>query len=395
VLESAPGRGSVVLRLPGRNDAEPLMLLSHLDVVAADAGRWKFPPFSGALADGCVWGRGTLDTKNLTAMELMAVLLVHRLKVPLARSLIFAATADEEAGGRAGIAWLLDHHPELVTAPYVINEGAGYDVRIAGKKFYTCQMGEKGGCRVVMRTRGRPGHVAFPQRGTAIARLVEALGRLEQADPPMHVSASVRALVDHVASRVDAAATGLMHDLLDPRRSRAAVEALPADETVRSELYAMLRNTTNVTVVHAGEAVRAIPTEASAWIDGRLVPGATPESFVAELREVVGDGVDLQVEHFNPGTEFSARTPLYQAICDVVAEHDPEASAVPWLVVGGTDARHLVRKMKTTVYGFKPMQQDPQAPRNILIHGDDERTSVEGFLFGTRVIFDLVMRFCT
>lgn len=126
-VESAPGRGNVLARLAG-GDEPPLMLLGHTDVVAAEPEHWTHPPFSGALADGCVWGRGALDMKNMVAANLMVLLLLRREGVRLNRDLVFAATADEEAGkGNHGPGWIIDNRPELWDAPLIITEGGGRD----------------------------------------------------------------------------------------------------------------------------------------------------------------------------------------------------------------------------------------------------------------------------
>ena len=397
VLESAPGRGNLVARLDGQEDREALMLLSHLDVVPAEADKWVHPPFSGALADGYVWGRGTLDTKNLTAMELVTVLLLKRLQVPLRRSVVLVASADEETGGHAGIVWLLENHPEWVSAPFVINEGAGYDIQIGGRRFYTCQTGEKGFCRLTLTASGRSGHAAFRHRDTAITRLSRALARIGEADLPMHPSASARRFVDVVTSVLVATRprdAALVRDLLVPQKDLAAFEQLGIQPHLADELYAMFRNTANVTIVNAGKTINVVPSEASARIDARLVPGATDQSFLTELRAAIGDGCLVQVDHYSPALESDPESELYDAICNAVAAHDPEASVVPYLVVGGTDARHIKRVFNSVIYGFKPMRQEPEAPRLALVHGHNERISVANLLFGTRVIFDVVSRFC-
>lgn len=396
VLESAPGRGNLVARLDGQDDREALMLLSHLDVVPVEADKWVHPPFSGALADGYVWGRGTLDTKNLTAMELVTVLLLKRFRVPLRRSVVLVASADEEAGGHAGIVWLRENHPEWVSAPFVINEGAGYDIQIGGRRFYTCQTGEKGFCRLTLTASGHSGHAAFRHRDTAITRLSHAMARIGETDLPMHPSASARRFVDVVTGALETRPrdAALVRELLVPGKELAALQQLGIEPHLADELYAMFRNTANVTIVNAGKTINVVPSEASARIDGRLIPGATDQSFLTELRAAIGDGCAVKVDHYSPALESDPESELYDAIRDAVTAHDPEASVVPYLVVGGTDARHIKPMFNSMIYGFKPMRQEPEAPRQALVHGHNERISVANLLFGTRVIFDVVSRFC-
>lgn len=175
VVESAPGRGNVLATYKG-GDEEPLMLLGHTDVVAVEPEHWTHPPFSGALVDGYVWGRGALDMKNMVAAELMVFILLKREGVQLNRDIVFAATADEEAGkGNHGPGWILDNRPELFAAPYIITEGGGHDLEVAGRKFYTCQTGQKGLCRLRLIARGTPGHGSMPHGDSAIIKLAKAL----------------------------------------------------------------------------------------------------------------------------------------------------------------------------------------------------------------------------
>ncbi|MDE3090281.1 MAG: M20/M25/M40 family metallo-hydrolase, partial [Chloroflexota bacterium] len=180
ILESAPGRGNLVARLKGDGRAAPLLLMVHIDVVPAEADQWTHPPFGGDIADGYLWGRGTLDTKELAAMELMAMLLLKRdtARKPLARDIIFMANADEEAGGRLGAGWMVKEHPDLIRAEYAINAGGGFGLDILGQRFFTCQVAEKGTARFAMRTRGRPGHGSQPHRDNSVLKLADAIQRI-------------------------------------------------------------------------------------------------------------------------------------------------------------------------------------------------------------------------
>ena len=188
LTESAPGRGNVTTRLTGGNEA-PLLLLGHTDVVAVEPHMWTQPPFSGALHEGCVWGRGALDMKNMVAAELIVLLLLKRHKVPLDRDILYAATADEEAGkGDHGPGWLLDHHPEQIDAPVILTEGGGHDLSFEGKRFYTCQVGQKGICRLRLTMRGSPGHGSVPHADNAVTLLCAALAPLAVEDLPLHPS---------------------------------------------------------------------------------------------------------------------------------------------------------------------------------------------------------------
>ena len=394
VTESQRGRGNVTARLAG--GGEPLVLLGHTDVVAAEPDRWRHPPFGGQVHDGYVWGRGALDMKNMVAAELMVFLLLKRRRIDLTRDVIFAATADEEAGkGDHGVGWLLDNHPEQVDAPFVLTEGGGAEFRVGDARFYTCQTGQKGICRFRMIARGQPGHGSRPHTQNAVVRLSEAVASLGRAELPMHPSRTVRAFLDSIAATQDSLIADRLRCVLEPERSEAALESLPLAPEIVANLRASLRNTASVTMLDAGQKINVIPTEASAWVDGRLAPGQTDDSFFEEIRPLVGDDVRFEVDQYSPPLEAGVDSPLYRTIVDVMADHDPGARVVPSQSTGGTDAKHICpRKPATQVYGFMPYRGAPGEEEWQLIHGHNERTSVENLLFATRVLYDIVHRFC-
>ena len=370
-------------------------MLGHTDVVAADAGHWTHPPFSGDLADGCIWGRGALDMKNMVAAELMVMLLLQRTGARPDRDVIFAATADEEAGkGEHGPGWLLDHHPEQIEAPVILTEGGGHDVVIGAARFTTCQVGQKGICRMKAIARGRPGHGSVPHDDSAILRLCAALAPLQSAHLPLHPSATMRAFLDGVAAGQPESLAADLRAVLVPEQSDAALGRLPIDADTRAQWRSLLRNTASVTLLQAGSKINVIPGEAVAWIDGRLAPGATQESFLAELRQVVGHDLDFEIDQYSPPLEARAEGGLYEVIVSVMQRHDPAAPVVPSLSTGGTDAKHIVpRRPGTQVYGFMPYRQQPGLEEMQLIHGHDERTSVDELLFATRVLYDVVTNY--
>ncbi len=394
LTESAPGRGNVTTRLSGGTE-DPLLLLGHTDVVAVDVAHWTHPPFSGDLVDGYVWGRGALDMKNMVAAELMVMLLLKRHGVRPHRDVMFAATADEEAGkGNHGPGWLLDHHPEQIEAPVILTEGGGHDVVIGGQRFITCQVGQKGICRMRVTARGLPGHGSVPHGDNAVLALCTALAPLRTIDLPLHPSPTMQAFLEGVATGQPQALADGLRAVLDPAHSDTALMRLPIDEDTRARWRSLLRNTASVTMLEAGRSINVIPSEATAWIDGRLAPGATKDSFLAELRTVMGADLEFQVDQYSPPLEAEAEGGLYDTIVDVMSRHDPEAPVVPSLSTGGTDAKHIVpRQPGTQVYGFMPYRQQPGLEEMQLIHGHDERTSVAELLSATRILFEVVLQY--
>lgn len=393
ILESAPGRGNIVARLKGDGRAAPLLLMVHLDVVPAEANKWTHPPFGGEIADGFLWGRGTLDTKELAAMELMVLLLLKRdaARKPLARDVIFMANADEEAGGRMGAGWMVREHPDLIRAEYAINEGGGFGIDLLGQRFFTCQVAEKGTARFAMRTRGRPGHGSQPHRDNSVLKLADAIQKIGAAEFPHHATATVKLFFEGVAAKLGKPYDKELLTLLDAKKYRAATERLPLEEGLKTMIYAMLHNTVTPTMLSAGTKVNVIPSVAEAKCDARLLPGQTSHDLLHELRGVIGNDVEIEFMDDTPALESDYQTPLFDTISRVMARHEPKAPVLPYLVVGATDARH-VRKLGTKVYGFCPML----APTSELnrVHGHDERISIDSLAFGTRVLYEVVSEFC-
>ncbi len=391
ILESAPSRGNLVARLRGDGRAAPLLLMVHLDVVPVERQRWKFDPFGAEIADGYIYGRGALDTKELAAIELSVLIWLKRNQVPLARDVILMANADEEAGGNFGAKWMVQNHPELIRAEYAINEGGGFGTSILGKRIYGVQTGEKGTARFTLRAHGKPGHASVPQKENAVLKLARGLDKLGGASLPMHVTETARNYIEGLAKVLGGTAGSGLRGLLDPKNSRRAFEALPLDDGMRGMLYAMLHNTATPTKLNAGSKINVIPSVAEAQVDARLVPGETPESFLRELRTVLEPSYEIEFhEPTMRGIEADPRSPLFDTMIHALRRHDPEAIVLPDLVVGATDARH-VTKLGTKVYGFCPMFDD--AAEMERVHGDDELISIKSLGFGTRVLYEVVSEF--
>jgi acetylornithine deacetylase/succinyl-diaminopimelate desuccinylase-like protein len=391
ILESVPGRGNLVARLKGDGRAAPFLMMAHLDVVPAEADKWTHPPFSGSIADGFLWGRGALDTKELVAMELIALLLLKRAGKSLARDIIFMANADEEAGGRMGAGWMVQQHPDLIRAEYAINEGGGFGLEILGQRFFTCQTAEKGTARFVMRARGKPGHGSLMSRDNAVLKLADAIHKISPAEMPMHLTPTVKFFLEGVAAKLGKPFEIGLRAILDPKKHRAAMNALPLDEGLRTMIHAMLHNTVTPTMLNAGAKINVIPSVAEARCDARVLPGQTARDLLGELRAVIGDEIEIEFLDDTPALESNHRTPLFDAITRVMARHAPHAPVLPYLVVGATDARHI-RKLGTQVYGFAPMFAPPSELDRV--HGHDERISIDNLAFGTRVLYEVVSEFC-
>jgi len=393
VLESVPGRGNVVARLRGDGSAGALLLMSHLDVVPADPQEWDHPPFAAEVADGYIWGRGAVDTKQLTAMQLAVLLTLKREKAALKRDVIFAATADEEVGGMLGMGWLVKNHAPLIDCEYAINEGGGFGVEVGGRRFYLCQTGEKGVCWLKLTAQGTPGHGSMPRPDNAVAKLCAALARLSKARLPQHRTATVERMVGGLAAGLNFPASLVLPLLLNPLLEGVILGRMGSQGEMGVALRAVLHNTVSPTVLRAGQKTNVIPREATAEVDGRVMPGQQPEDLLREIRPYLGDQIEVEIIGQSKPYETEYASPLFDLFQQVLTEHDAGCVVVPFLVPGSTDGRFLAER-GVKVYGFSPAKQETEASLLELAHARNERISLANMDFGTRVLHDVVRRFC-
>jgi acetylornithine deacetylase/succinyl-diaminopimelate desuccinylase-like protein len=399
VFESAPGRGSVVTRIKGKERKPSLLLLSHLDVVAANPKEWSVDPFGGVVKDGCVWGRGAMDMKSMTAMEVMVLKLLKRNGVKLKGDVILAATADEERGGEAGAGWMVRNQLEKVRADFVLNEGGGLALPADGKNVFTVQTTEKGILWFKIRAKGSPGHGSVPGvADNAIMRMNKVVERLGNYRAKLVIVPTVRENL-----MVFAEANKLMRQpisilLQNPEMGDQILDKLAqTDKPLAEEVRAMLRMTIAPTVMHGGVKENIIPSECEATFDCRILPGQTPARVLDEvkglLRDVGLDHLEFEVIQANEPSDSKPRTPLYELIMNVLKEFDPGCAVAPILLTGGTDSRFF-RSLGSVCYGFQPLRADISYGEMLkMVHGIDERVSVENLVFGTSVLYDVVERF--
>ncbi len=410
ILEPVPGRGSVHVRLRGDGTGgEPLLLLSHLDVVPAPPERWTHPPFAGDLADGAVWGRGAVDMKGMIAMELGVV---ERLAaetraagldpasdpVPgLRRDVLFTCTADEEAGGVAGAKWIAEHRPDWFRAAGALNEAGGVTVTIAGKRLYPIQVAEKGYAAYRIRVTGTWGHGSMPRVDNAAVLAAQVIERLATPGPirltpvlSRFLEAAAAALPDE-AGRLLAALAGP-----DPSRAEAALERI-CDPVYARALRALVRDTFSPDVVHAGVKYNVIPGDATVDVDGRMLPGMTEPDMRAELLRRLGPELaaacSLELLSYGAPVEAPADGPLFELLGQVVRDHDPDAVPLPVMAPFATDAKHTT-PLGVPTYGFTPLRLEPDEGFLERYHAVDERLSVNALRWGLPVLYDVVRRFC-
>ncbi len=395
VVESEPTRANLVARLRAEEPTgRPVMLMGHTDVVAVERDKWLQDPFGGAVIDGFMWGRGTLDMKNQVAGQLAAFVALKRSGLPLTRDVIYAAFADEEVSGALGAGWVYEHHRDLIDAEYAINEGGGGQVEMGGARFYTCGTGEKGQSILEVTFRGKPGHASTPIPDTAMAKLGIALERLRAWQPRMTITEPVRALLETIGAALGG------NDQAEIRRL-LALDApawddfadLPLSERDRSRLYAITHHTAVPTLVTAGQRINVIPSDVTLGIDCRLVPGTTPEEWRQEIAAVIGDIGEVELVNRNAGVVFDPKSPFFDAITGTLTDLVPDARLAPTLIGGRTDAAWFP---DIKVYGFYPMLPvDRDGAYEGTVHGHNERIHLDDVRFGARFAYDLVARFAT
>lgn len=386
ILDVAPGRANLYARIKGDGSKRSLVLLSHTDVVMADAARWSIPPFSGELRNGFVYGRGALDMKGTVAVHVTLMRLLKRHKLPLKRDVILLAVADEEAGGW-GAASLIKNHFDLIRGvEFLLNEGdVGY-VKNGKLEQYGVDVMEKAALWLRLTASGPAGHGSIPLENSSVNRLLNALERLRAWETPINVPPAVaEGYRIRAPFQTDPVLRSAYANLEEALKEPALRQRLLANTTLNAEV----RNTFTITGLQGSEKVNVIPGSAWAQIDARLLPGETPEGFIAQLRRVLKDpGLKIDVLEGSTPNASSADTALMHAIRAAAARRDPTVPVIPTMLTSSTDSAKF-RAVGITAYGFEPFKlDDGELERS---HGDDERLSVENVGFALQFMFDVIV----
>jgi acetylornithine deacetylase/succinyl-diaminopimelate desuccinylase-like protein len=399
LLEPAPGRANLICRLESGSDEPPLLLSGHLDVVpAGDLSRWTHPPFGGELHDGMIWGRGAVDMKNMVAMSAMVLKLLRRREARLRRDVIFAAVADEETGCAHGSRYLVEQHPDKVRAGYALGEVGGYAVTVGRARVMLVQTAEKGICWLRITARGQGGHGSMPRKDSAVLRLSRALARLGARSLPQHNTPVVETFIRRVAGLQPLPIQLVLSRLLNPRLSELILGRVFPDRAKAATLRAQLHNTVAPTVLRAGSATNVIPDTATAELDGRTLPGQSPEDLIRELRRLLGPDLELEyeiLEQAPASVNHPPESPLWDCIRSVVGRHDPGLTVVPYMIPGFTDGKYF-SQLGARWYGFSPIRLESAAGLSFadLFHGIDERIPEDGFHWGLQALYEVVDAFC-
>ena len=348
LFEPAPGRAALVARIRGDGSKQPVVIMGHMDVVGVEREQWTVDPFAGEVKDGYLYGRGAIDDKGMLAANLQTMLLLKRHVVDaggrLARDVVFVANSDEEAGGDWGMGWLIANHPELVRGEFALNEGGRTRV-VQGRPLYVAvQNTEKVSHVVTVTARGPGGHASVPLAGNAVLRLGRALAAISEHREPVQVTPTTRAFFAEL-SRVWPAAVerAAMADVASSSPARAQRGARVLERTPVFD--AVLRAGISAVMLSGGIRHNVIPTEATATLNVRTLPGQSLDAVLGRLRRAVGDSlVEFEVTERGedaPPSDF--RSPMFTALAEAVKELNPQMAVVPYLSTGATDSARLRR----------------------------------------------------
>ncbi len=384
MIESgAPRRDNVFCRLPGADPSRGALLVhGHLDVVPADPTEWSVHPFSGAIQDGYLWGRGAVDMKDMVAMIIAVARRFKRDGVVPPRDLVFAFLADEEAGGDYGAKWLVENRSDLFEGcTEAVGEVGGFSLTVGEQqRVYLIETAEKGIAWMRLNARGKPGHGSFLHEDNAVTKVAEAVARLGNHTFPLTLTDTVRAFLEQMSQ-----ITGLEFPEDDLEGSLRKLGPLSRI------VGATIRDTANPTMLKAGYKANVIPSNAEAVVDCRVLPGRQ-EAFLREVDELLGPDVTREWITDLPPLETTFDGPLVDAMAAALHTEDPDARIVPYMLSGGTDAKHFA-ELGMRCFGFAPLRLPPDLDFASLFHGIDERVPLDALRFGARVL-DTFLRSC-
>lgn len=378
----APGRGNVFARLAGADRSRGALLIhGHLDVVPAEPADWSVHPFSGAVEDGYVWGRGAVDMKDMVGMTLAVARHLKREGIMPPRDLVFAFVSDEEHGGTYGCQWLVDNRPDLFEGiTEAIGEVGGFSLTVptrdgGEKRLYLIETAEKGLSWMRLEARGRAGHGSMVHDDNAVTTIADAVARLGKHEFPIVLAPSVAEFLTAVSEE-----TGYEFDLDSPDLDGTIAKL----GGIARIVGATLRDTANPTMLKAGYKANVIPATAEAMVDCRVLPGRK-EAFEREIDELIGPNVTRTWERDLPSVETTFDGDLVDAMNAALLAADPGARTVPYMMSGGTDAKAFSR-LGIRCFGFAPLRLPPDLDFAALFHGVDERVPVDALQFGAKVL---------
>jgi acetylornithine deacetylase/succinyl-diaminopimelate desuccinylase-like protein len=375
-------RQGVYARIAGSNPERPALVAhAHLDVVPA-VGKWTHAPFEGVVAEDMVWGRGAVDMKDGNAILLATVRAWAQHGVQPERDIILIFLPDEEAGGKHGAHWLVENRPELFHgATEAVGEVGGFSLEVNPQlRMYLIETAEKGIRWMKLTATGTAGHGSMSNSDNSVTHLAETITRIGNHQWPVRLTKTNEALVRELSEAFDLE--------LDPYDVPAVIKHLGP---LARMIGATFTNTAAPTMLEAGYKVNVIPEHASAYVDGRVLPGFEAE-FDSTIAELLGPNVKREDVIADIAMETTFDGPTVDAMARALKAEDPFARPVPYLLSGGTDAKAFSR-LGMRCFGFIPLQLPANLDFSALFHGVDERVPVSSLKFGVRVM-DRFLRGC-
>ena len=390
IFEPSPGRGNILATLKGNGSKRPVLLLSHMDVVPAEKEQWDVDPFSATIKDGFLYGRGALDNKSMGIIEMMVLLILKREKAPLKRDILFFAAADEETGGRWGVEWAIDNLPSLKESEFALNEGGYITLNDAGRpERYEVSSGQKVLCQLRLKAKGTSGHGSMPHADNPNVKLVQALDRLTGWDIPYRILPMVKEFFKKTAPIQPPEDRRFFEDIERGLTDPAFAKRLTSNPVSN----AMVRDTISLTILQGGSKANVIPSESTATLDCRLIPGSSKETFSGELRKRLGDEIQIELISESPSLPPSPfSTDLFRAIEKFAVRYDPDCPVVPYLLPGATDSRFL-REKGIVSYDFCPFRLSEK--EMMRIHGNNERIAIDNLKFGMKAMLEMIKEIAT
>lgn len=390
VFETFPGRGNILIKLLSHpSEKPPLVMISHLDVVPANPEQWSIDPFAGLEQNGIIWGRGAIDAKQLTVMQLMVLLLIKRRKFSPNRDIYLLATADEETGSRLGMMTMIERVPHIFRNADVISEGGGFPISVGSKVFYLCETGQKGSATLRFAFPKTPHSNPYLPDNDPILACSQLILKLRDFHWPGKLPETTHYLIDQLSAACKIPTSLALMD----RLNQIGKTVSPA---LLNLLTAMTRNTITATVWSGGKQNRNIKYATELLVDVRTLPGVDRSQLESVISDLTTElPVEVEITRFNPGYESSFTSALFTSMSDAIKNRFPAADVVPFIATGASDGRFL-QNFNANVCGFSPVLiEDMTFEKAVsMVHGVDERISVESLLFGIEVLYDAVTKSC-
>ena len=421
ILEGKPGRGNLVARIRGDGSSGlgPVLLSAHLDTVHAprenwEQEGWKHDPFGAVIdeEDGCLYGRGAIDMKNMAAMSVSVLLFIKRHNIKLSRDIVFAAVADEERHNtKYGAIYLVKHYPSLVECDIVLTEVGAFSNHLDGMEYFPIQFAEKGAFLVKITARGPGGHGSVYHKDNPIVAISEVCISLNKKKMPHRLIEATKHTIMEISKLLSWPKGVVLRQLMSPRMEPWVMDYVFTEEQAKT-FGPMLHNTANTTIVQAGDQVNQIPSTASVMVDCRVLPGITVEQLEADLKGVIGvenfiptkpgEHPKLEMEILQKGEGFAqdpdepAVAELIQRLGKIVTRRSGGSPIVPYMLIGRTDQAQYIchPNRKPVCLGFCPVRIPDNMKLSSLYHGVNERIPVDGFKWGLGVLTESVLELC-